>query len=37
MVGDVNIPYCQDQSILGGDGCLWFGQTYSPGVQPKTL
>ena len=37
MVGDVNIPYCQNQSIFAGDGCLWWQNSYSPNLQPKTL
>ena len=37
MVGDVNIPYCQNQSVFGGDGCLWWQNPYSPNLQPKTL
>jgi beta-glucosidase len=37
MVGDVNIPYCQNQSVFGGDGCIWWPSTYSPDIQPHTL
>jgi hypothetical protein len=37
MVGDVNVPYCQDSGTFGGDGCLWFPGVYSPPIQPKTL
>ena len=37
MVGDINIPYCQNHSIYGGDGCLWWPSTYSPPIQSKTL
>lgn len=37
MVGDVNIPYCQNHSVFAGDGCIWWPSTYSPPIQPKTL
>lgn len=37
MVGDINIPYCQNKSIFAGDGCLWWQNTYSPAVQSNTL
>jgi beta-glucosidase len=37
MVGDVNIPYCQNQSVFSGDGCIWWPSTYSPDNQPKSL
>lgn len=37
MVGDVNVPYCQDSGAFGGDGCLYFPGVYSPPIQAKTL
>lgn len=37
MVGDVNIPYCQDEAAFGGDGCLYWPSTYSPAKQTNTL
>jgi len=37
MVGDINIPYCQNHSMYQGDGCIWWPSTYSPPIQSKTL
>lgn len=37
--GDVGIPYCQNQTIFGGDGCLYDDQInpYMPDKQKASL
>jgi hypothetical protein len=37
--GDINIPYCQNQTILGGIGCLYdtIGHPYLPPKQKGSL
>lgn len=37
MVGDINIPYCQNHSMYQGDGCIWWPSTYSPSTQGNSL
>jgi hypothetical protein len=29
MTGDINIPYCQNQTIFGGVGCIWIPNSYT--------
>jgi hypothetical protein len=37
MIGDVNIPYCQNKKDYNGDGCMWWPGPYSPHYQPNSL
>lgn len=37
MVGDVNIPYCQNQTLFEGYGCIWWASTFSPAKQLNSL
>lgn len=37
MVGDINIPYCQNKTFYEGEGCIWWSGTYSPPTQGNSL
>lgn len=36
MVGDVNIPYCQNPELYNKKGCIWYSGAYLS-KQPDSL